>query len=922
MSLIKFLLTSILSLVALICIAVLVIFWSPSLQHTLALRALDAVGKNNTLAEINLSWNSLTLRGFSTQISGYGISLEALDLKARFLSFLGGKLIEVDVLDITGARVDLPKSSSNSLANETSEEKSSKKSKNTSKEIMEELDDLKNADLLPCQVAIKSLKIDAAIVSFADDRVLTANVSAANIVPGHKGQLNAFVNLNDGSSSQAEVKILIDIEQSAPKDSRSLAVSGTLSASGQTDFLQLGDAFKSMSSNGHFAVHVTSHAIDLTDLNIQISNSFGVHLLTANILSPLRIPLDQEWELALRGLSGNVAQLHIEELDLKLLKVLYPKDMMLAGQIQPFALTLNAAMGVLRGTITPAIVVSNLDLNQDGQPVFKSLNIAISAALSMESSKMTLNIPSISLSTQLAGKDEKAAFGKALGAWLSGNALAIMDLNGGENAFQGNADISLNLVGAKSQPVLAELSQLEGGTLELKIQVQSDEKFSDIRFVSDLGGQNIKSFTAKDPVNCKVHAEGSVDAKGVIDIQVPIFLKGLAGETDVNAKVRRDNAGAISGALSSRALYVDDCMILADAFAVKSTEEKKTTVAPSSTQTPGATRGIVPDLIPFWGNNLNADLKVKIDHIIQNRLSLLEKIDLSLMVTPQKCSLDRCTAKLTGAPITSSWILAFDPQKAKSPYNLNGSFDLKDLDVATLYKALAQSGRPPMTGFLNASGEAHGTGATLQNLMDYTQGKVTVTGTGGTFYLLDAAGSAGQVSKGAVAIAGVLNAATGSKVGQLDTLSRLLQLLNKIDYKVLRIHAQRKSDLNLVLDDLTVEGPTLAIYGKGQITHQPKISISNQPLNVQASLFAKGDTASLLKDVRLLDSNTPNAGGYLKGPTFIIGGTPAQPDFSGLYNIISKAAIGVATTGKTIEQTGDIAKQQVNQLVKGIGSLF
>ncbi|HQU09529.1 MAG: hypothetical protein B7X06_03355, partial [Verrucomicrobia bacterium 21-51-4] len=194
----------------------------------------------------------------------------------------------------------------------------------------------------------------------------------------------------------------------------------------------------------------------------------------------------------------------------------------------------------------------------------------------------------------------------------------------------------------------------------------------------------------------------------------------------------------------------------------------------------------------------------------------------------------------------------------------------------------------------------------------------------GTFYVLAAGGKAAQAGAAVVGIAGIVNKATGNKVGQIDTLNRVTQLLQKIDYTEFRIEAKRGSDLNIVLNPFLVQGPELRMFGTGAVTYQDGVAIANQPLLVTTFIDAKGSAAKTFSDIKLLSTEVDSAG-YYKGPQFRITGTPANPNFSELNSVLEKAAMGVATSGGSSSggsgYTG-AATDAVQGAVKGLGKMF
>ena len=70
--------------------------------------------------------------------------------------------------------------------------------------------------------------------------------------------------------------------------------------------------------------------------------------------------------------------------------------------------------------------------------------------------------------------------------------------------------------------------------------------------------------------------------------------------------------------------------------------------------------------------------------------------------------------------------------------------------------------------------------------------------------------------------------------------------------------------------------------------------IQNQPMNIQLQLGAKDQLAHLLNRAGVLGQNTDASGYSLMTQSFIIGGTPANPDSSQLWQMLGSAAARAA----------------------------
>ena len=223
------------------------------------------------------------------------------------------------------------------------------------------------------------------------------------------------------------------------------------------------------------------------------------------------------------------------------------------------------------------------------------------------------------------------------------------------------------------------------------------------------------------------------------------------------------------------------------------------------------------------------------------------------------------------------------------PYYLEAQSQLSNFDTGAFLKKKEPNSRPVLEAVVDITSDLRANGRNLGDLLDKAQGQININSDKGIFRALDTAGD--NVSTGADLL-NVINSLLGNKVRELRTADRLVEFFREINFGTFKIEAIRDKNLDIHLTEFLVKNQDIHLSGQGRISYLEGVPIFNQPVDIKTQFSAKNDAATLLQELTLL-SNEQNNLGFALGPSFSIGGSLSDPDFSDLYRIIFRASSGM-----------------------------
>lgn len=564
--------------------------------------------------------------------------------------------------------------------------------------------------------------------------------------------------------------------------------------------------------------------------------------------------------------------------------------------------------------------LSKLTLNHKNKAVLNDFNFSMVPNIEYSEKNTALTF------TQIKGATSGKAF---LGGSISANVKP-----GDTIPLQtANIDLTGNLALLLKQPVLSKFDNLDDGTFTAKGKVDM-VKSGDFNFQVTGNNLRIASTSVNYPM-VSMSASGKAKLPDRLDFKAPLSIKGPKGETALNVSGNVEIKNDIKHfqiKSMGKTVFLDDLQGLSTGFKNPATAQTppvaKTARIPTpppaapKTALPVKTAGKAAQVTPPWAGYVGtADLAI--EKVVSGQYEITG-VKAVADVSEPKVVLKPLKASFMNAPLDAEAVITCLPdQRPRAPFGVNAKMTFTQFDVGQ-YLAYTKPGTtPPLTGKFNVKGGLQGTAPTLNQIADTATGSFELNGGPGQLRALSAVGKgADQAVSGASAAIGIAGALLGNKVRELPALNQLLKLLQTIDYQTLQIKANRQRDLNINIDPFLLQGPQVRLIGTGNVKHAQGKPIPEQPLNLNISLDAKGETANLLSELRL-GSSQKDKSGYFKGPSFTVTGTPANPDFSELQAIIVKAgtesALGGSFGGRVNEKDASTQKKQPSDVEQAAG---
>lgn len=508
----------------------------------------------------------------------------------------------------------------------------------------------------------------------------------------------------------------------------------------------------------------------------------------------------------------------------------------------------------LAGDYTPQgwqVDVSNLTATSAGSPV---LTLAVKAG-------------------QPPGRDQAL---KATGR-LTAELPALLRqplLQGGASLRQGTAtiDFSANLGAQQDLQLGLALKSLVGPQGQALPQLTSDLRLTH-------GTDQRLKFSAP----LKFTNPGSAR---VSDLQVDGVLAPAAPGWRVDARVAGEQ------------VYVDDLQLLAGLAGA----------ADQATATPGPADAT--DAEPFW-HGLNGTLTLALKHLHYGTEFDATDVGGTLRIDAGALDFDGVKAGLgEGSSATLGGGIHFDAA-AKQPYRLAADVKVTDFNPAPLFRAENPNAPAQVDGRFNVSSQLAATGRNVEDLVNRTQGDVSLTSKGGVFRLLTADVATKVESVGKVAAIGAFIGNVASALGRKDAsglasnaeaVSELTKMLSAIQYDQLNVVMQRDADLNTLLKNFTLIAPELRLEGTGRITAQPGVSLLEQPLTMQFQMKARGHSGDVLKYLHALGEDKDDLGYATCTLPLNVTGTLAKPDTKELQSALTKLAVERSGAGDLLNK--------------------
>lgn len=541
-------------------------------------------------------------------------------------------------------------------------------------------------------------------------------------------------------------------------------------------------------------------------------------------------------------------------------------------------------------TTTEPLVIRGATAALNGRPLLRGLDLTTTFQATRRGPRWAYQVRSFDLREGKVALANLTVKGEAaLGAPLTLSA---------QGRFEADAAALLTQPAAAGSAALAKGQVTSTFDVTLGTAIAAKVSLAARGLVAQTGNQALGDLTVDLEASLKDDASGTfqaplrlANAKRTSDLT----LGGTFGRT-------KDRTGLVfEGRVAGNQLFVDDFLPLAALAPSGGSTAAPAPSAPAASRPTagqgapgrGAAAPTVPaaparDPHPFW-RGVQGKLAVDLKQAVYGQDYTVRNVRGTLTVTEGRLAVDGLDGLLNQDPFKLAAAVTFSPQQPK-PYALTGSASIQNLDVGHLLKSANPAEPPPLECRFAVTSTLGGSGATVADLARNVHGRFELNGGKGVLRALARKGDTGQLVNVASAALQILGAARGSNTAV--ALGELARAFNEVPFDRIKVQVERAPDLSFKIGALELVSPVLRTTGTGTLAGKPGVEITDQVLDVNLQLAAKGNLGYLLQRAGALGGQQDDQGYYLVSRPFHLGGTAGNPDSSALWKFLGQLAAG------------------------------
>lgn len=304
-----------------------------------------------------------------------------------------------------------------------------------------------------------------------------------------------------------------------------------------------------------------------------------------------------------------------------------------------------------------------------------------------------------------------------------------------------------------------------------------------------------------------------------------------------------------------------------------------------------------PDAEPFWKGLPRTTASFRFEEVPYKGYVRFTEVMGEATIKDEQLSLNSFSARFHEASIEGKGSVEWDEAAMPKPYKLDTSAKVADFNLEAFFGELVPGQKARVEGLFKMDAKAAGDFPNLEEARNFLTFGLDMESRSGLFRAIPPNSNLAQTTSGTAAFFGeVLSYVPTSALG-MGTLSRLVSYMREVPYKVVALNIQRETDLNIRIERLEVRSDQMLILGRGGILYEENEDILDQPLDLTASMDARGEFAAILSGLGLLtDKSAGN--NYWRGFDFRIWGSLADTK-TNFNNIVTQASSGTLTRNVT-----------------------
>lgn len=621
--------------------------------------------------------------------------------------------------------------------------------------------------------------------------------------------------------------------------------------------------------------------LETMDANFDTTN--GRKLLALELKRQFEVKI-VDGKPQLDGQPGDLLSIQLTNLPVAWLSPFTGGTKLSGGDITAGALLSGTSAEALSVKSTQPWQIDNLSASKDGKALLRAVNLQLTPEINVNGQQLTADFGNVSMTS--AGKTLlKGALG-----------VTVNDTKNAADTTSVTLNVQGDLAKLQAQPMLEPYAGLAGGSYQIGATAKPAGSGLDVDANLTLTDLTTKNDFVNLP-SATLALKGNVDGAEKVDLQGPLALKGVAHTSQAQLTLNYSKADAVKKFnvdLNGPLLVINQLQFLQRAF--KNPENAPPPPPPGEPKT----KPTGPDKVAVWSGN-DGVVNISFQTVIMSK-STFKDFTGKLVINEETLSLTPLKANLNGSPVEAKAVINFRAGAPK-PYLLDASLDLEGLEVGAFTSKDGNPQNAGITGVYTFKGTAGGESPTLGQFSELAQFDLSLKGVNGV--VRTDGGPVGSVVAGiggGIGLVSELTSMAGIDMVKdnpaIQQINGLLQSISKeIKYDEISVKATRKEDLNIHLSDflLVSSNNNMKWKGNGKITYREGVAITQQPMDISARLWTKGEQLTLINKFKLAGSEK-DSDGFQSGPGFDITGTLTKPNY---YSSLEKTLFGNAANMAT-----------------------
>lgn len=565
----------------------------------------------------------------------------------------------------------------------------------------------------------------------------------------------------------------------------------------------------------------------------------------------------------------------------------------------------NITPALLASMLPPLVTWENIDADltvvSKDENIFATAGANVRKFLAKENEKALTNPLNIQASASIESDSSEIRV-KPLKISIAESATNIALANASVEAYVAmenfawksvKLDSQANLTGITKQPVLSELLKIVNGKINLAAEASNQ---GSINITYSVKGEDISSVN-KSIRLISLNGNGSMDKENAIKLDLTAGLETGTHKSDVIAKAdfqMLPDAWKASATINSNEIFVDDFITLKDILLKEQSAQANVPSQPTPQETEQSTEGI-----PLFMKG-DGGINVSLSKIHYQALDIADT-KLRVKFAHGSIDLEECKTLVDKMNVQANGSLKLKSENNQNSYALDSKVDIKDIDPTVLMQKFANSDALKMLNAqFNADGAFTSQADNLGELAKNIQGHFDVSSKNGIIHPFQTSNIIERTS-GVIDILGKVREAAGREKSLAEDV---YDYFKEIKYDQLSLKLKRDGSMDISIPEVLLKQADLAFQGSGNIAYNAA-SFMDSKLSGNLKLDAKGTPGKLLEQIGLIKSDaTETESTLLSGPSFTIGGSLKDPDFSNFSKVLSDA-IAASAKAKANEKTGN-----------------